>query len=644
MANRSTAEGSRRWPFFVLFAAVVSIVLVHGPLIGYKTYANVDEAYAAALGERLLEGYKLYQGAISQRGPLMYYLFEALDWIDGWDNIMALRFWALGLALAHVGLVYWAGRKLLSETAAAVAVAVTAYALALGYPPEDAIAINGESLQLPALMIAVVYGVLAVHDAPGSLARTKKLVVTGITLGIAIAIKQSVALHPLPILLYLLVDAHRRRLGSRSFLRDAGILFGTMLVVPAFFIVHAWEQGTLKDLYYYCVTYNSHVHMRPSPKHFTWLPTFFFRLTLQTAFFVVLALLAGGGLAYVRRRLHAARSESTRAGAFWALVRGFGPQQYLALHLIIGVFSATVMYRFFPHYYLQAAPFMALCIGGIAGSWVVQKRRAAWSVRATTSCFMLFVLGASVINCDFGERVDGRVAHDRTIVDVSKYIEGTTKPTDKIFVWGFSPWIYGYSQRRPAGRYVFETYVTGFVPWFWEKLSLEKSRIVPGSTEGLLSDLDAEKPEVVVDAGSIMMARSMRGYEKPNAWLHAHYCFELRVGALDVYRRKADDAPCVVPVFPRVHEAIDFRGAALPIPMPRTIDYDASPRLPDGNYFKPIYFLEYPKPQHLELLRDAKRDKEEKEGAEEGFTVIDIEGPAGAVKTEQHEKSGTQHP
>lgn len=633
-----------RWSAFVLFGAVASLALVHGPLIGYKTYANVDEAYAAALGERLLEGYKLYQGAVSQRGPLMYYLFEAIDWIDGWDNIMALRFWALGLALAHVGLVYWAGRKLLSETAATIAVAVTAYALAFGYPPEDAIAINGEPLQLPFLMVAVVVGALAVRDAPGSFARIKKLLLAGFMLGIAISIKQSVALHFIPILFYLLVDAHRRRVSARRYIAEASILFGAMLLAPIFFVLQAWALGTLKELYYYCVTYNSQVHMRPSPRHFTWLPTFFFRLTLQTLFFIALTLLSGGGLAYARRRVIAARRQSTRSEAFWALVRGFGPQQYIAFHLVLAVISATVMYRFFPHYYLQAAPFMALSIGGLVATWASQRRTMAWSIRATTTLFVTFVIFASILGCDFGERVDGRVSHDRTLVDISKYIEGTTKPTDKIFVWGFSPWIYGYSHRRPAGRYVFETYVTGFVPWFWEKLSLEKSRIVPGSTEALLSDLDAEKPEVVVDAGSVMMARPMRGYELPNAWLHAHYCFELRLGSLDLYRRKPDDSACAVPVFPRPHDAVDYRGAALPVPIPRTIDFDSSPRLPEGNYFKPIYFLEYPKPAHLDLLRDKKREREEREGSDEGFTVVDIEGPASGVKTEQREKNDTPHP
>jgi hypothetical protein len=240
--------------------------------------------------------------------------------------------------------------------------------------------------------------------------------------------------------------------------------------------------------------------------------------------------------------------------------------------------------------------------------------------------FMFFVMFASALGTVFGERVDGHVAHDDTVVYASHYIEATTKPDERIFVWGFSPWVYGYSHRKPAGRYVFETYVTGFVPWFWEKAEVERARIVPGSVEALLSDLDREKPVVVVDAGSIMMGRSMRSYDKPNAWLHEHYCFEFREGALDIFRKKPEDgSPCPVPWYPRPHVVVDYLGRAMPVGMLVTLDQDTSRRLPTGSYFHPIYFLDAPPPARLDAAIDQKRAREEKEGAEQGFFVQGLE-------------------
>ena len=161
----------RLWRALVVLAGVASIVSVHAPLLAYKTFANVDEAYAGALAERLLEGFKLYQGAVSQRGPLMYYAFEGIAWLHGWDNIVGLRVWGLLLALAHFGLVIWVGRSLFTRTTATIAGAIVAYGLAFGLPSADAIAINGESLQMPALLVAVVLSARGVSAPHASRAR-----------------------------------------------------------------------------------------------------------------------------------------------------------------------------------------------------------------------------------------------------------------------------------------------------------------------------------------------------------------------------------------------------------------------------------------------------------------------------------------
>ncbi len=607
---------------FALFGAFASLVAVHAPLIAYKAFANVDEAYAAALAERLLEGYKLYQGAISQRGPLMYYLFEAFAWLHGWDNIVALRVWALVLALLHLFLVYWAGRRLLSPRAATIAACVVGYGLAFGFPPEDAMAINGEPLQMPALLVAIVLGFEAVRAPPGSRARVARLLVTGLLFGVAISIKQSVALHPAVVVLYMIVDAVRRKVPRKRLALEIAALTAATLLVPALLLAHSAAEGTLSNLIYYCYTYNKNVHLNPTKKHFVWLGTFFFRLGWQTSFLLLSALLAALGVPWLTRRVRAAK----RLKSLRALGRGFGVAHYLAFHFVFAVFAASAMYRFFPHYYLQALPFMALLTGAVVDPWM-RRRRTALAGRAVVVAMTLVTMLCAGLGCYFGEKVDGRVSHDRTIQDLGKLIAATTKPDDKIFVWGFSPWIYEYSHRRPAGRYVFETYATGFVPWYWEKLDVEKGRIVPGSVEGLLDDLDHENPAVVVDSGSVMMGRSMRTYEKPNAWLHAHYCFDMRLGAHDVYRRKPADGKCRVPFFPRAHGTIDFRAGAMDVPIPRTLDWDESRPLPEGNFWKAIYFPEFGKPEGLEALRDPRREKDEKEAAAEGFYIPELGDP-----------------
>jgi 4-amino-4-deoxy-L-arabinose transferase-like glycosyltransferase len=628
--SAQSERAERPFRIFVLVAACVAIVCVHLPLIGYATYANVDEAYSMSLAQRLLDGHKLYVGAISQRGPLMYYAFTALAWLHGWDNVVAVRVWALAFSLAQVLTVYWAGRKLLTPHAATIAAGIMGYALAFGFPPPDGIALHGEHIQAPVLLVGVVLGATAMRRAPLSRARVLQLAAAGLAFGVAFAIKQSVALHPLPLVLWALVDARRRRTGTRAWVADVAALFGAMSLVPLVLVAHSALSGTLDELLYYTVKYNRDVHLKPTSKRFAWLTPFFLSFATNTLFASASVAAFAFGIPRLVRRVRAA----VRLRSPAALGRGFGARVYLGLNLGLAIFAASAMYRFFPHYYVQAVPFLALCLGA---SLERPFRRAAtaWPSRVVAGALMFFVMFAGALGCVFGERVDGRVGHDRTAQVVSRYIEATTAPTDRIFVWGFSSWVYPYAHRRPAGRYVFGTYVTGFVPWYWEDLDVEKARIVPGSVEALLGDLEREAPAIIVDAGSIMMARPMRTYEKPAAFLRASYCFEARVGAFDVYRRKPNGGRCALPYFPRPHPAVDWNGRGTGVPMPKTVDYEYSPRLPPGDYFKPIWFLEGPKPPErgLEATRDPKAEKEEKEGAAKGFVIVGIE-PYGPPPTD----------
>ncbi len=152
-------------------------------------------------------------------------------------------------------------------------------------------------------------------------------------------------------------------------------------------------------------------------------------------------------------------------------------------------------------------------------------------------------------------------------------------------------------------------------------------RIVPGSVEALLGDLDRERPEIVVDAGSIMMARPMRAYDAPAAWLRAHYGFELRLGSFGVYRRKADGAACALSYFPAPHDASDWNGRKLPVPIARVVDHDTARRLPPGSEIKSLWFPAGPKPRPEGILamRDKNLEEDEREAAQDGFVIPDIE-------------------
>ena len=583
----------------LLASCLACIVAVHASLIGYKTFANVDEAYAFALGGRIVEGFKLYQGAISQRGPLMYYFYAVIAWMGGWDNIVCLRLWALAFASLHVGLVWWTAKRLGSSAAAILATLVAGYAMTVGLAGFDRFSLNGEYLQLP----FVVFGAAACAFALRSRAdkprdRLVRLVAGGVAFGLAVSIKQSIAVHVLPVFVWVVANAIRNR-SWKTALRDGAVFAFCLALPPAAFLVHAAANGTLSDLWFYCVTYNTAVHMA-LPWDGQTIRIAAFELRGNPMFGVLcLVVLALAAPSLVRRIREAIAKKSIRP-----VFRAFSVRSFFFLQALIGVVAAAWLRRFYPHYFIPAIPMLALALGLSIAQWSKCSRPiqrvlgpAAWAGMGTLLVLSAFETYAL-------EAIDGMVEHDRLVLRVSKYIEATTQPGSRIFVWGFSPWLYQYSHRRPAGRYVFSTYVTGLVPFRHQDPEIEKGRIIPGSQEALLADLDHEKPDLVIDAGAILLARSMRSYEKTNAWLRANYCFEVRVRGYDIYRRKPDpNVPCAQPKFPQVQAAFNLGDSGrMGVPMSPAVDADQSYWLATIDEHAPQWFPDGPPPPQVELL------------------------------------------
>jgi hypothetical protein len=104
-----------------------------------------------------------------------------------------------------------------------------------------------------------------------------------------------------------------------------------------------------------------------------------------------------------------------------------------------------------------------------------------------------------------------------------------------MFVWGFQPWDYIDCKRKPASRYVFTTFVMGYVPWFDEPEEKERERMTPGSHELLVRELEATKPAVVIDVP--IGWRSMDRYPDLAPFL-ASYCLLTTDGGRRVFVRE----------------------------------------------------------------------------------------------------------
>jgi 4-amino-4-deoxy-L-arabinose transferase-like glycosyltransferase len=546
----------------------------------YAKFANPDEAYAAAIGERLLEGYRLYEGAVSQRGPLMYYAFAGLADLFGWDNVLAIRVFALAFAFAHVAVVYLAGYVLISGRGALISAAIVSYALAFGLIPNEGLVLHGEALIMPFLLVAVIVGGLAMMQPSASWTRRRLLVMSGLLFGTTIGVKQTVFAQSLPLGAWLIAEAWALRAKWRDALTEILLLLLAVLCVPAALLIHAWKQGTLRQLAYYCYTYNIQVHRLGG----RWsLPVD----VLQR--YPCFLLGTGAVVALTAARWSARASLAIRSRRLRALAVGFGKHDYIAMEFVFAFATAAVLPQFFEHYYLVPIPFLALALASVpplAARLPRLEPYVRWSILGAAAVFVVGAVQTPWVR----EKPDGRVAHGPNVEQVGLYIAQHTAAEDRVFVWGFSPWLYEYSHRRPATRFVFTTYPIGFVPWFREALDIEPSRAVPGAMEELLDDLRRERPTYVVDAGSVAIARPMRAYTGPAALLRERYCFDVRIGSFDLYRIAPKEGTCDTPLFPRPADPVDHFDKPLSVEMPRVIDFDASYPLPTRMVGPPVRF------------------------------------------------------
>ena len=134
-----------------------------------------------------------------------------------------------------------------------------------------------------------------------------------------------------------------------------------------------------------------------------------------------------------------------------------------------------------------------------------------------------------------------------------------------------------------ATRFPFVTYPTGFVPWFWDELDVEPSRVVPGSMDRLVTDIERARPRFIVGARSVSLARPMRAYRAMQELVTRDYCFSARVGHYDFYERHREGESCALPCFPLPPAQIDHQGKSMNVRAPAVLDAQTAPVLPsDG--------------------------------------------------------------
>jgi hypothetical protein len=167
---------------------------------------------------------------------------------------------------------------------------------------------------------------------------------------------------------------------------------------------------------------------------------------------------------------------------------------------LLGLLAASALgtaagARFYPHYYVQLIPPLALIAAPYyARLWSGKIQPIHWLLRPRVTYWWLALTVAifSVIHWV-------GLAQQRAPSEAGRYLLTHSAPDDRIFIWGQSASIYLDARRRPACRYITTFPLTGYlfggpVPGFDTH-----SRILPGAWNTLERDFTRHPPAYIVD-------------------------------------------------------------------------------------------------------------------------------------------------
>ena len=425
-----------------------------------------NETVYSVVANEIVDGGRPYVDAIERKPPLLFWTYAAVFKTTGKFNWAALHTAAvLWVLLTMAGLSVLARRGFNAETGL---IAALLYAIYQPWGIWKNLAFNGEVLMNLPLVWAWAIGL----GQRGPRSRGE-LLGAGALLGTGFLLKQPAAIAAVPLGLYLFHPRYRSR--GRYTLADSlrlGALlsagfFGTLGAVAAVLL----RQDILHEAVYWTVTNHALDYV------------FWGRGIENTMGFAIACLPLGAGALLSLRDDHLWDGKDAERFA-------------LVVWLAVSAIGVMAGGRFYPHYYIQLIPPLAvLAAPYYARLWSSPRITDAWwwSARITRAWLAATVIVFFVINCAglwlTGERSEA-----------GEYIrQHSSSPDDRIFVWGQSPSIYLDARRRPATRYITTFPLTGYI--FGPPMADvdTRDRIVPGAWSNFEQDLHTHSPAFIVD-------------------------------------------------------------------------------------------------------------------------------------------------
>ena len=455
---------SRQFRFAAL-GIVLLTVAIRLPSLLHPQPIDSEAMYSVVANE-IVDGGRPYADAVERKPPLLFWTYAAIFKVAGKFNWKALHMVALVWTLCAMAGLYVVGRELFDRNTGLIAALF--YSVFQPWWTWKNLTFDAEML----MNLPIIWG-WAIALGRSSSRLRPELFAAGALLGAAFLLKQPAAIAAVPLGIYLLLPSYR---ASRSLTRTNSITQAAMLTTGFFaalgvVAIVLWKQGILRDAFYWTIADHDVPHV------------FWQKGIVSTLIFLAacLPLVIGAILA------------CQRENEIWA---GRAPERMALLGLLAAsAIGAAAGARFYPHYYVQLIPPLALLAAPYyARLWSRTVQPPHWLLRpGVTYAWLALTIIAFSIHHWTG------LAPRRAPSEAGQYLFTHSAPADRIFVWGQSSEIYLDAHRRPACRYITTFPLTGYV--FGGPIpGLDtRSRILPGAWTTLEQDFARHPPTYIVD-------------------------------------------------------------------------------------------------------------------------------------------------
>jgi hypothetical protein len=496
-------HSSRQFRFAAL-GIILLTVAIRFPSLVHPQPIDSEAMYSVVANE-IVDGGRPYIDAVERKPPLLFWTYAAIFKVAGEFNWKALHFVALVWTLCAMSGLYLTGRELFDRNTGLIAALL--YTVFQPLWMWKTLSFDGEMVMNLPIILA-----WAIAFRQGSSRLRPELFAAGALLAAAFLLKQPAAIAAVPLGIYLLLPSYRasRRLTRTNSIIQATLLTGGFFAALGLVTIVLWKQGILREAFYWTIA----DHDIP---HVFW----------QKGILMTLAFL-GACSPLVIGAIMACRDQSK----IWA--ERTAERTALFGLLAASAIGAAAGARFYPHYYVQLIPPLALLAAPYyARLWSRTMQPPHWLLRpAVTYAWLALTVVAFSVE-DWMALASRRVPYE-----AGRYLSTHSSPDDRIFVWGQSAETYLDAHRRPASRYITTFPLTGNI--FGGPLPEvdTRSRIVPGSWDNLQQDFAKHPPAYIIDLYSEPGARyPVQQFPILAKLLREHYQPVARTAEGVVYRR-----------------------------------------------------------------------------------------------------------